>query len=73
MSFKQHIDEAAKLYADGWSLSQIGKKYHRTRQAVNWNFKRFGIPLRGRGGMNNPDGHTNPTLAGMRANPSRKA
>lgn len=52
MSFKQHIDEAASLYRQGWSLQQIADHYHRTRQAVNWQFKKIGLPLRPRGGWN---------------------
>lgn len=65
MSFKQHIDEAANLYRQGWSLQQIADRYHRTRQAVNYAFDMCGIERRPRGGRNNPLGLTNRALAGM--------
>ena len=55
-NFKKNIEEATALYEQGWSLSQIGKKYNRTRQAVGHCFKLCGVPLRPRGGNNNPTG-----------------
>jgi DNA-directed RNA polymerase specialized sigma24 family protein len=37
------VERAAVLYADGWSLANVGKEFHCTAETIRQAFKRAGI------------------------------
>lgn len=50
MSFKQHIDEAAKLYREGKSMREVGERFGVHAETVRLCFKDLGVPRRRPGG-----------------------
>lgn len=50
----EQVDEAAKLYGDGWSLARVGKYFGVNAETVRVAFQRTGTTIRPRRGWASP-------------------